>query len=376
LISVEFKQIALYNNHNISAITTTQVRYTSSNKALNSSYKKNYFEIDIYISGGIFVSLLLHILILFYIHQPSPSLLNKQNIIDVSIIPVAKKPAVEQSTTQQIVSKPDTTEQEKENNLPKFLSDSDNNTNKQQIKRGDDEKAATVLARSKMAERSNPNKNNAATMETKQVSNEPKPLKHLRLDENTLLDKFAITEKKLPQPNKQSDLSPTASYQAFSRPHGSGAAILGITGSNDYLPHLPDGDITFLNTKASLHAVFVRRVATQVFSEMRKVGWEGLRSGDINSIDSYCTVHAILSAEGKLLSVKSEETSGSTRFDGVLLKAVSNAARDPNPPKGALAEDGNIHFIFKSKSWSRFANNARTGAPFEQRWLLLSTGLL
>lgn len=54
-------------------------------------------------------------------------------------------------------------------------------------------------------------------------------------------------------------------------------------------------------------------------------------------------------------------------------KAAENGAWDKNPPEGVTAEDGDIHFIFKARSWAR--NGGGNGLN-EQRWLLLSTGLL
>ena len=53
---------------------------------------------------------------------------------------------------------------------------------------------------------------------------------------------------------------------------GTGAKFFGNSGSTDYLPNLPDGDITLLNTKADHFAVFVRRVAARVFAALRSSG--------------------------------------------------------------------------------------------------------
>jgi hypothetical protein len=183
-----------------------------------------------------------------------------------------------------------------------------------------------------------------------------------------------------PRPASQSraNQSPSQSlseYQAFSRPPGSGAAFLGTAGISDHLPNLPDGDITLLNAKANIYASFVRRVAIQVFTQLRSQGWEKLSAQQIRQLQGFSTIEAVLSPDGKFLRAQLIESSGSTAFDGVLNLSVQTGARDPNPPTGALAKDGLIHFIFKARSWSQIGVNRRSGAPTEQRWLLLATGL-
>ena len=184
------------------------------------------------------------------------------------------------------------------------------------------------------------------------------------------------------QPSKatkqSSNAAPAATlneYQAFSRPPGSGAAFLGNAGINDHLPNLPDGDITLLNAKANIYASFVRRVAVQVFTQLRSQGWEKLSQQQIQQLSDFTTIEAVLSRQGKLLSVRILSSSGSTHFDSVVNLSVSAGVRDPNPPPGAEAQDGAIHFIFKARSWSQMGFNRRSGASLEQRWLLLATGL-
>lgn len=226
-------------------------------------------------------------------------------------------------------------------------------------------------------------------------------LKTLALDQGTLLSKFvapagAANERQDPDQapggavsatadnlsknaNSQllttSPLTSTQGYTPFSRPMGSGAQFMGRFGSSDYLPNLPDGDITLLNTKADQFAVFVRRVATRVFSELRSAGWENLSAGEIRRIEGFATVKAELSLDGRLLSVTTINASGSPRFDSTLTEATNRGASDPHPPPAARAPNGNIIFIFQAKSWSEPAINRRTGTPTERRWLLLAAGL-
>lgn len=204
------------------------------------------------------------------------------------------------------------------------------------------------------------------------------PLKQLLLDESTTIAKFG--NRPSPQSGQNLEQSARAArpdaggYQTFSRPPGSGAKFLGASGVPDYLPNLPDGDITLLNAKANLFAVFVRRVASQVFGALRTVGWETMSGGEIARIANFSTVEAVLSPTGDLLKISLVESSGSSRFDDVLSEAARRGAKDRNPPKGAAASDGNIHFIFKARSWVD-VGTGRGGGPFERRWILLGTGL-
>jgi TonB family protein len=204
-------------------------------------------------------------------------------------------------------------------------------------------------------------------------------LKDLKLDDSTLALKFGNTPKNQPSASSPaSTSSPTKSlsdYQAFSRPPGSGAAFFGSAGISDHLPNLPDGDITLLNAKANIYASFVRRVAIQVFTQLRSQGWERLTAQQIRQLSGFATVEAVLTPNGKFVRAAVIESSGSDAFDAVLLTSASKGTSDPNPPPGAQAKDGNIHFIFKARSWSQIGVSRRSGAPVEQRWLLLATGL-
>jgi hypothetical protein len=202
-------------------------------------------------------------------------------------------------------------------------------------------------------------------------------LKNLILDDSTLTQKFG---KNKSEPSKQAAASSSASadlnqYRAFSRPQGSGAAFIGSAGVSDHLPSLPDGDITLLNAKANTYAGFVRRVAVQVFGQLKAKGWERLSAQELSALSDFSTVEAVLSPEGNLIKTTIITSSGSVSFDTVVNQSVAAGARDPNPPPGARANDGQIHFIFKARSWSQIATNARTGFPSERRWLLLATGL-
>ena len=324
---------------------------------------------------GLALSLLLHIMFLFIILKTEQHAPKTESFIEVSIVPEElKKEDSNQLLTNQIVEQPQAQDSpENKQTNAKLLSDKDSYTEKEQIKRGDRPDAAPVKsnkANEKPIEKQN-KQQPKEEQKTKTSSEQPADkISTLRLDDQTLFEKFAAPK------SSKSLTTNESSYQAFSRPAGSGAAFIGMSGTSDFLPNLPDGDITLLNTKADKFAVFVRRVASLVFSHMRSTGWETLQSSDIEKIEDYCTVHAVLDKSGKLIKISIEGSSGSRRFDETLSVAVKSGAHDPNPPAAAAAEDGNYHFIFKSKSWSKIGHAPKTGAPYERRWLLLSTGLL
>ncbi len=368
-----------------------------------------------YILYGVAVSCLFHLAFIITLSRLPPTKPDPQELapimVDMSLEPLrAMAPKASPESKQQIVSE---TQQKEESQAPdnaKFLSDKNIITEHEQIKRGDGldaglpgigqgatqqpqplamqmDKPATKVSSQQPKLDSRP-KQPAGTKQKQPSASETEPsenkLKYLSLDPNTIQEKFSPSEPSKTDSKLSPDIisgqpldTPTklSSYRPFSRPFGTGARFLGKSGNSDYLPDLPDGDITLLNAKADQFAVFVRRVATRVFGELRSSGWERLGPQDIASITTDCTVIAKISPKGDLLSLRIDDSSGSGRFDRVLYDSVRKAAHDPNPPSAAARPDGNIYFIFKAKSWVDFMGGGRNGAPVERRWLLLATGL-
>ncbi len=289
-------------------------------------------------------------------------------------------PAIE---TKQMVSSPDNDADRGVDAKPKrlFESDKDARTEKEQVKRGDD-KAAGIpgppVPQSQPRAASRPQQQQKPQSQSEPAPAGDKPIKHLKLDDSTTLQKFAMNQERQNPLNERLNTEQSkmglSNYEPFSRPMGSGARLLGRPGINDYLPDLPDGDITLLNAKANKFATFVKRIATQVFSQMRASGLESLNVSEIMKVGGFCTVRAQLSTKGQLLNVAVEDSSGSRRFDGILESSTRAGARDPNPPPEAVAADGTIHFVFQSKMWAQ-TESGRSGMPFTRVWLLLATGL-
>jgi len=304
---------------------------------------------------------------------------------EVSFVP-ALVPASSKPIKRQIITEPSSAMTQDAPENARFEAEKNRVTQREQIKRGAGQDAAPAVGKAQPQPPASASATKAAEVSPQTKTAAPAPAKKqtkqitsLRLSPEAMRGEFAISGKEPSQAPPARDLlrapNPLAAYRPFSRPAGSGARFLGTTGSSDYLPHLPDGDITLLNAKANKFAVFVRRVATRVFSKLRASGWESLSSSDISRMRAMSSVRAILSPTGKLLEVKLEAPSGSKNFDEVLFQAVKNGASDPHPPPGALAADGNIHFHFKARSWSQMGRS-RGGKGFaEQRWLLLATGL-
>jgi hypothetical protein len=360
-----------------------------------------------YLWRGAFASLLVHALLALFvivsgILAPTSSP-QTEPVLMVSFEPPRPAKPVPEVARQprQIVSSPDETSKEPPKD-PTFLAERDSSAVREQIKRGDDPMAGVVGpksgAKEAMSAKMQPQRSNKSPKEKPEPKQKqtpplakpaeepaaPKRISSLKLDRSTMLERFSVQDSESTEDRIAAALSGQSSpsrtnslsdIQPFGRAPGSGARIMGSAGSNDFLPSLPDGDITMLNAKANLYAVFVRRVAVQVFGYLRASGWERLRAEDIQSMTTDTTVRAVLSKEGKLLKVELEDSSGSTRFDEVLHAAVQSGARDPNPPASAALRDGNIHFVFKARSWVRYATDPRSGAPSQRRWLILGTGL-
>ena len=297
------------------------------------------------ISYALASSLLLHgVFLTSYIPSKVPELKKKAPIEVELLKPKKLKP----KKKKQIVSDSKAKEEKpkKETNL---RSDKNQNTRLEQIKRGNPGQTKSSQAK-KQAQK---------TQTKKEEIKKPK----LLLDEKALEENFNKKTTKEEQ-NKEK----LEEYKPFQRNFQDYTPRLGIP---DFLPNIQDGEISLLNTKAERYAIFVRRVALQVFGALRRMSWQSLSSREIYNIRKHSTVRAIMNKKGELLSVELKTPSGSKRFDEILTAAAKNSAWDQNPPKGAESKDGNIHFLFKSKTWSRMANSGIG----EERWLFMSAGL-
>jgi hypothetical protein len=338
---------------------------------------------------GLLISILVH---LSYF---SASLSDSQKKITPETFEVSLVAPLEQQTK---IAPPSQKKLDTPKQPAQFKSDQDSSTDQQTIKKGDAPEAGPVANVSKLTAASNPQK--------AQQSNTPKQAaqsKQPAASENKNLNNNSKPSDSKPTPNKKLDLSTdygliakldgnksagnnlnksssntstTTASAPFSRAPGASAAFVGSSGVPDFIPGIRDGDITLLNAKADKFAVFVRRVAIQVFNYIKQMEWQNLSAEQIASIATSNIVVAVLDRSGKLTSVRLTRASGSGPFDQMLEMAVNKGAHDPNPPLEALAADGNFRFIFMAKSWTRMvAVGPRGGRGGEQRWLMLQTGL-
>jgi len=125
-------------------------------------------------------------------------------------------------------------------------------------------------------------------------------------------------------------------------------SLPGPRGTPDYLPDVQQGNLTFLNTKAHRFAPFVRRVALRVFQHLIIHQRKNLHLDDVVAAREMVTIEARLDTNGNLKGLAIQTRSGSYSVDESLLKACEQGAWDENPPAEAKAEDGYIHFIFRS----------------------------
>ena len=318
------------------------------------------------------LSLIAHGIFLVFLFKPISTNKDKNlaTYIDVSIEPEQN---IQQFQKQQIVSpsKPPQDQIDPTVKDTNQLSEENISVKKEQIKRGLPDAGKSI---------GKPSASEASEQQSQQPkqqpeSKTPKTAPNLKLSSSELLESLdGISSAPIKPKSPANQVLAAAAARPFSRPSGSGARFLGDAGSPDFLPNLPDGDITLLNAKANQFAVFVRRVAIQVFSNIRTFGWDDLTRADINAIKNDTYIVAKMSPKGQLLSVTMHGSSSSANFDDIIIKAAKAGTKDPNPPAAALAEDGNIRFIFKARSWSEvFAG--RGGIPSERRWIMLSTGL-
>ena len=125
-------------------------------------------------------------------------------------------------------------------------------------------------------------------------------------------------------------------------------SLPGARGTPDHLPDVRQGKMTFLNTKAHRFAPFVRRVAQRVFQHLVIDQRRNLQLDDVIAAKDWVTIEAKMTTQGELTGLVLRSRSGSYSIDESLLHACENGAWDQNPPPEAQAEDGLIHFIFRS----------------------------
>jgi len=318
----------------------------SNNKATNTVKGRNNQHSLKY---ALILSILAHIL-MFYFFLNSPIVKTKQevspikiNFIESRIAPPSQSPKQSPILTKRIL-----------------LSDKDTAAKIESIKRGE-------ISKKQIAKKT----------PTKKVQSKKLALKKEQTIKKLVVNKNSIPKLKLgtfdieniaPSSDflKKTEPAPKQELQAY-EPFVQNYR----QGLPDVLKNIKDGEVTLLNAKASKFAVFVRRVAIKVFSELKHSSWSSLSYASARKLRKFSTVEVKMNKKGQLISARIIDTSGVANFDSLLLNSSEVGAWDNNPPSGAVAADGFIYFIFKAKTWAVRQGDSRR----ERRWILLSTGL-
>lgn len=269
---------------------------------------------------------------------------------------------------QQIVSMPDAGE-EKPPEDTRFLSDRDNTVEQQTVKQGEpapsqDENGDDVAAAEPEADDTAGDTEMAAADrpdKAAQAANQPAEDAGARsagdgeaahpLDLASLLPDALKLAAQQAESNDAPEQEAGGAPEKRNRPRKAAAwqPTTTLRGTLDHLPDVRAGHVTLLNTKAEIFAPFVRRVMLRVFQNMmiflRRAG-PSLRPGVREQIEA----EAIMSPEGRMIGLRitQQSTSRSIGLDRMLTDACNEAFFDRNPPPGAAAPDGNIHFVLQT----------------------------
>ena len=119
----------------------------------------------------------------------------------------------------------------------------------------------------------------------------------------------------------------------------------------DHVRNVPRGEGTFLNSREYLYATFFNRVKRSVSQfwhpQVRDHygGAFGLPSSRISG-ELHTVLLVSLRSDGQLAGASLVSPSGERKFDDIPIRAFQEAAPFPNPPRGLIESDGQIHFHF------------------------------
>jgi hypothetical protein len=145
----------------------------------------------------------------------------------------------------------------------------------------------------------------------------------------------------------------------------------GPVGTLDFLPDVREGDITLLNTKAEVFAPFVRRVALRVFQNFLISLKRDLVGSALSTVEMV-EAEAVMDARGEMIAFNVHQRSAriSLASDRRLQQACNDGFFDRNPPPGARAKDGKIHFILRTAVQSSATPRGNS------YWVQMEAGLL
>jgi len=337
---------------------------------------------DSRLTSALVLSMLLHLMLLalFQARLLAPPDMIQAPLLDVDVVnlppppPPAPRAKVEPPTAPKeapppiaalkesgIVPMPDAGEERASDNA-RFLSDRDNTVERETVHRGtsfdkagrakeeggEKVKQPSAEAKAEKPEKADKPAKAAITQERSAVAARPQKAPPAALPK---LDQLLPKDGDLVVASRDPD-KPAAPAQA-ARPQrnlltGSQRALSGHPGVAAYLPTVQESDITLLNTKASQFAPFVRRVAARVFQHLEINLRQAASSTSAGNGHEYAEVEAVMSRSGERVSATLRRRQTETQLAAyrlLLSSANPQAFFDRNPPPGAEASDGLIHFI-------------------------------
>lgn len=293
---------------------------------------------------------------------PPPAPAPQAPAVQAPAVPAPPPPAVP-VPKKQIVS-PSEPGEEKEPANTRFLSDRNNTVKEEMIHHGQ------PAAGDPDAQQAPPARESAAKESARAKAERPRPARPVpaaRPPANEELAALPKLDQLLPpagdmiregivQPHEAAPPAPAQQEASTKRTdllrHGDPWRTGGVPGASmDFLPTVRDGDITMLNTKAEQFAPFVRRVAIRVFENFWIALRHNVQGSFAGSTQESATIEAIMDRKGQLVAVNVKDRSMSIVLatDRNLQNACQQGFFDRNPPSGAEANDGNIHFIFEAR---------------------------
>jgi len=239
----------------------------------------------------------------------------------------------------------------------RLLSDRDNRVAEQMVKKGNPKPGDETSGDAAPAAKPAPPKPPKAPRATDQRgpgggSRRPAPqVAALPGLDRLMPDALNMAKEGYGQPTAEEQEQLAQASDARRKPRGGEGMLIpmsGPIGTLDFLPEVREGNITLLNTKAEVFAPFVRRVAVRVFQNFLISLKRDIGRANLTTVETV-EAEAVMNPSGEFVrfTINHRSTRISLASDRRLQQACNDGFFDRNPPPGARAKDGNIHFILR-----------------------------
>lgn len=114
------------------------------------------------------------------------------------------------------------------------------------------------------------------------------------------------------------------------------------------VPHLAQGDFTFLNSDFSSYATFYSRITPQIVyrwgNNVQEISMFPHMIEQLGKKSKWTTrIELVLNRQGHLEDVITMNSSGSEELDAAVTRALKEATPFLNPPSGMIDESGRVH---------------------------------